>query len=195
MTTATNVTIDLDARIAAAERARDAAQTRGRMNAGWSRRSLMTALAVSPVGLALREMGVLAAEPDDASVPLGWQLHSNEDEPDGGSGDDALSESAVETAIDLEPLPTSDGNGTYQRFSISGAEWVKYCTHFQTCLDCRGWGCSYRDPRYDRCEGCRKPDGRKGNLRVRVRCYWYRTGSPPACDRESVFCCWGCNAC
>ena len=195
MSTKTPDLTTLDARIAAAERARDAAQARGRMSPGWSRRRLMTALAVSPVGLALREMGVLAAEPDYASVPMGWQVKSNEDEPDGGSGDDAMSESSVKTPIDPEPLLTSDGNGTYQRFSISDAEWVKYCTHFQTCLDCREWGCSYKDPRYDRCEGCRSPDERKGTLRVRVRCYWYATGQRPACDRESVFCCWGCNAC
>src|SRR5215211_446745 len=141
------------------------------MNAPWSRRQLMTTLAVSPVGLALREMGVLATEPDYASVPLGWQVKSNENEPDRGSGDDAMSEDAIVVSIDPEPLPTSDGNGTYQRFSISGAEWVKYCTHFQTCLDCREWGCSYKDPRYDRCEGCRRPDDRNGTLRVRVRCY------------------------
>src|SRR5215208_5655884 len=75
----------------------------------WSRRRLMTALAVSPVGLALREMGVLAAETDYASVPKGCQVTSNEDEPDGGSGEDAISESSVQTAIDPEPLPTSDG--------------------------------------------------------------------------------------
>ena len=191
----TTGTTDLDAQIAAAECARDAAQTRGRMNAPWSRRRLMTAFAVSPVGLALSEMGVLAAETDYASVPKGWRVTSNEDEPAGGSGDGAMSESAIETAIDPEPLPTRDGIGTYQRFSINGAEWVKYCTHFQSCLDCREWGCSYTDPRYDQCEGCRKPDDRQGTLRVRVRCYWYATGSRPACDRESVFCCWGCKAC